>query len=158
MDSKVSKENYLNYLELFLQDVPPEKWAVVACRMMTLDVLEMFFGSTMKTPDISQMTWEDFKTKFVALNTGPLITTIYGNMMAMDALYYRNGKPFELSWALREADTIINRLGSHLNDATKIYFVLKTLPPYLRNKVAYAPDGRDHADYASFRVNPRESA
>jgi hypothetical protein len=81
MDSKVSKENYLNYLELFLQDVPPEKWAVVACRMMTLDVLEMFFGSTMKTPDISQMTWEDFKTKFVALNTGPLITTIYGNCL-----------------------------------------------------------------------------
>lgn len=34
----------------------------------------------------------------------------------------------------------------------KIQYVTKTLPPYLRSKVAYAPDGKDHADYNSFRV------
>jgi hypothetical protein len=150
----VPKEFFIAAWEIGFIDenIPEEKWAVKAMRSLHPDIFTLFKGTDLTKDDIKEMTWDAFKARFLAISAGPLVTTTYGNLMALDNMFYKPTKPFDLATSLRAVESIFNRLTIILPDPVKIHFVAKTLPPHLRSKVAFAADGRDHTDYTSFRT------
>lgn len=148
-----AKPAFLGSLKRYLDaaDVPAEKMASIAATFLSADIQALLFGTD--DDRLAQMSWEEFRAAFLDATVGGALSTdqqVYSQLQAN--FYGRRGVRVHAT-LLAEQETLFQQLKVPAPDATKILFIVKITHPELVNQVQQTSEGRDWADYITFRAN-----
>lgn len=150
-----TKEMWLTYavVNFTAENVDQADWAGKAAARLEPTILHLFLSTDIEAEDLKTMTWEAFKSRFLALSVGPAEVTDLARTQALLAMAYSPDCIDTVAATVNKAEAIINRMLVQPTDPSKIAYIINAIHPALRPRVSYAPDGKDYLSYTAFRQN-----